>query len=122
MRQQIPPRHVEKRTRPEMELAPGASDRGGEKVVGGGWGGRIRTFNLLIQSQLRYRCATPQRLFPNASRATHSKRRPVACRYSRVITTFGFSLDPGRTVIRIEKGSPVPMRLRKKSCRSVLAL
>jgi hypothetical protein len=27
---------------------------------GGGWGGRIRTFNLLIQSQLRYRCATPQ--------------------------------------------------------------
>ena len=26
----------------------------------GGWGGRIRTFNLLIQSQLRYRCATPQ--------------------------------------------------------------
>src|SRR5690242_20150831 len=25
-----------------------------------GWGGRIRTFNLLIQSQLRYRCATPQ--------------------------------------------------------------
>jgi hypothetical protein len=29
-------------------------------AVGGGWGGRIRTFNLLIQSQLRYRCATPQ--------------------------------------------------------------
>ena len=28
--------------------------------AGGGWGGRIRTFNLLIQSQLRYRCATPQ--------------------------------------------------------------
>ena len=28
--------------------------------VAGGWGGRIRTFNLLIQSQLRYRCATPQ--------------------------------------------------------------
>ena len=34
------------------------------RVVAGkdvGWGGRIRTFNLLIQSQLRYRCATPQR-------------------------------------------------------------
>src|SRR5690348_11138564 len=29
---------------------------------GCGWGGRIRTFNLLIQSQLRYRCATPQSL------------------------------------------------------------
>ena len=28
--------------------------------LGIGWGGRIRTFNLLIQSQLRYRCATPQ--------------------------------------------------------------
>src|ERR1700693_1847849 len=27
-----------------------------------GWGGRIRTFNLLIQSQLRYRCATPQQV------------------------------------------------------------
>src|SRR5438445_11640045 len=27
---------------------------------GVGWGGRLRTFNLLIQSQLRYRCATPQ--------------------------------------------------------------
>jgi hypothetical protein len=34
------------------------SDIGPQHLVG--WGGRIRTFNLLIQSQLRYRCATPQ--------------------------------------------------------------
>lgn len=26
-----------------------------------GWGGRIRTFDLLIQSQAPYRLATPQR-------------------------------------------------------------
>src|SRR6266567_4088241 len=35
-------------------------DLSAELLHWGGWGGRIRTFNLLIQSQLRYRCATPQ--------------------------------------------------------------
>ena len=29
-----------------------------------GWGGRIRTFNLPVQSRLRYRCATPQQAGP----------------------------------------------------------
>ena len=41
--------------RPFVVLQPNLYTRGG-------WGGRIRTFNLLIQSQLRYRCATPQGL------------------------------------------------------------
>ena len=31
------------------------------KVLGVGWGGRIRTFDLLIQSQAPYHLATPQR-------------------------------------------------------------
>jgi hypothetical protein len=39
----------------------GAAQGLAEVKKSGGWGGRIRTFNLLIQSQLRYRCATPQR-------------------------------------------------------------
>ena len=62
-----------------------------------GWGGRIRTFNLLIQSQLRYRCATPQ-----ARAASNSKDAPERV-YSRVMTTSGFSLVlSARTDIRID--------------------
>ena len=51
----------------------------------GGWGGRIRTFNLLIQSQLRYRCATPQfRTFAVYPRLRASKLRLLACRQAHL--------------------------------------
>jgi hypothetical protein len=39
----------------------GAADTRRCKCCGVGWGGRIRTFDLLIQSQAPYRLATPQR-------------------------------------------------------------
>ena len=52
---------------------------------GSGWGGRIRTFNLLIQSQLRYRCATPQfRTFAVYPRLRASKLRLLACRQAHL--------------------------------------
>ena len=45
--------------------------------VAGGWGGRIRTFNLLIQSQLRYRCATPQNEYDRGAILSGSFRGSV---------------------------------------------
>ena len=40
--------------------SPLGSLRGAISCSVGGWGGRIRTFDLLIQSQAPYRLATPQ--------------------------------------------------------------
>ena len=93
-----------------------------------GWGGRIRTFNLLIQSQLRYRCATPQTR-ARGGRATHSKERirssleRVGSYRSRLMTTSGLRPEPSDlTVIRIESDSPEPINRRKRPSMSVFAL
>src|SRR5450759_4010949 len=43
-----------------------------------GWGGRIRTFNLLIKSQLRYRCATPK----------------ICCRVGSIVPATAWHLEP----------------------------
>src|SRR5438128_2408965 len=60
--------HRPKMSRPSQRVVAGVS----------GWGGRIRTFNLLIQSQLRYRCATPQVLGRGAGRIILRRRRDLA--------------------------------------------
>src|SRR6266513_2329575 len=99
-----------------VERAVTRPARAGLHFIGqlGGWGGRIRTFNLLIQSQLRYRCATPQ---ISSEAANHSKDEPVAP-YSVVFVTFGSEGE----VIRIDSEASVPINCRKPSSMSVFAL
>src|SRR5438552_12208716 len=88
-----------------------------------GWGGRIRTFNLLIQSQLRYRCATPQVAPSSHAGRTILRTSRRRARYSRVITTSGLRLEPSVwTVILIETGSLFPIIRPKASSMSVFAL
>src|SRR5690348_4296538 len=68
---------------------------------GSGWGGRIRTFNLLIQSQLRYRCATPQRGAPilrsGRDRLTVGARQGRRSETSAPRTAAGPRPSAGRT-------------------------
>jgi hypothetical protein len=59
----------------------------------GGWGGRIRTFDLLIQSQAPYRLATPHRTSQIRARSTASCAPPPAifrvikCSLRRLVRT-----------------------------------
>src|SRR2546421_9767316 len=102
----------------EIDTITGKGARVGHVVGWGvGWGGRIRTFNLLIQSQLRYRCATPQaeRLILRTAREPLRRlRRHLPMNgggtYSRLMTTSGFLPEPSaRTVILIETVSSIPI-------------
>ena len=101
----------------EIDTITGKGARVGHVVGWGlGWGGRIRTFNLLIQSQLRYRCATPQ-----AERLILKTARQQL--YSRLMTTSGFLPEPSaRTVILIDTDSSAPISRRKPVSMSVFAL
>src|SRR5713226_3118849 len=86
--------------------------------IGGGLGGRIRTFNLLIQSQLRYRCATPQLRSTTcrgyAERAPYFKQPPEA----------GYLRGSPRSTERDERSTysgGAPIRRSNRSSNSTLA-
>ena len=83
-----------------------------------GWGGRIRTFNLLIQSQLRYRCATPQLRSTTcrgyAERAPYFKQPPEA----------GYLRGSPRSTERDDRSmcsGGAPIRRSNRSSNSTLA-
>ena len=53
-----------------VAFLPDAGQPGRRSEEKGGWGGRIRTFGLLIQSQAPYRLATPQWVYAQMERRT----------------------------------------------------
>ncbi len=71
-----------------------------------GWGGRIRTFNLLIQSQLRYRCATPQGRpaahfrWPHDQAGRYGRSEPFGARPSSIGGAISMDSEGGAPISR----------------------
>jgi hypothetical protein len=73
-----------------------------------GWGGRIRTFNLLIQSQLRYRCATPQASGPGRPPILASTQiGPVKAGFPQPFHTCGRQPAKYRLPVNARQATPL---------------